>query len=844
MADGNKPAWAGRTVALPDHSAPSGRGFQSGNRYFLPLTSAEVVAIDLGEGKLVGSWKSRKGNVPGNLVCHKGKIISQGAGGVCAYFQLDTVAAEVRRRLAANPSDPEALSLEGEILLSAEKRPEAIASFRRAYHLAPDPRTRELLRDSLLEGLRNNFAAYRGQSAEVEGLLDDAPGRAAFLRAMAAGLRQAGDWAEAFESYQKLADLEPDRRPLDPVDGSLCVRRDRWIQGQLAELRKRAGPAAAAAIDKSLAARLRSAVAAPSLEPLQEFLNYFGNQPAAAAASAELIRRLRGAGRLLEAELAAVSAGGPPAEEARGLQPVGLADHDAEWPAGKIEVSTARTTRLGGLNQALLPVEWQGPHPRFAGLALYFDYSRVAIIACDGYGRERWPVSLIENGQRPDFAYNPNQSHARAFGHLLLVSLGWRIIAIDALGMGPKGVPRLLWIQDLTASARDAANLRRMAVPPLGMFPVQLQQQFVQFPTPSNLSGSLGGRQICFQRLRELVAVDPCSGETLWVRQGFPPGCELFGDDRYLFVLTPDREEATLLSAFDGELLGTRKIPRLSGTQNLPNGETKTTYAPLEASSLGTFGRNVLLWWPEGDKRVLTLVDPLEGRDIWAGWKFSASAHASVAGEEAVGVMEPSGHFVLVSLPDGRIIADVKLEAEPTLQEISVFRSAGRYFLLTRGGPGAGPTPPLQPMPNGVFRAFSPIHRGRLYAFNQQGKLLWPAPTVIRNQLLLSNQPAELPLLIFGCQLYEPAPNGQGRWKPTLLCVDKRSGQTVYQGQFNTPIGIFGVRCDSEKKAIDLIVQNDTVTLKFTDEPTPPPSAGGRTAQPSPADKPLPPAGT
>ena len=42
MADG-RPAWDGRTVELPEGSTPSGRGFLTGDRYFLPLSSAEVV---------------------------------------------------------------------------------------------------------------------------------------------------------------------------------------------------------------------------------------------------------------------------------------------------------------------------------------------------------------------------------------------------------------------------------------------------------------------------------------------------------------------------------------------------------------------------------------------------------------------------------------------------------------------------------------------------------------------------------------------------------------------------------------------------------------------------------
>ena len=71
------------------------------------------------------------------------------------------------------------------------------------------------------------------------------------------------------------------------------MRRDRWFQGRLALLRDAAKEQAAAKIDAAVAERLRSAVAAGSIEALQHFLNYFGNRPAAAPARAELVRRLR-----------------------------------------------------------------------------------------------------------------------------------------------------------------------------------------------------------------------------------------------------------------------------------------------------------------------------------------------------------------------------------------------------------------------------------------------------------------------------------------------------------------------------------------------------------------------
>jgi len=187
---------------------PSGRGFMSGDRYFLPLDSAEVATIDLAEGKIIHLSKSRKGFVPGNLICYKGRVISQGYEGVDVFYQLDTATVEIQRRLAANPADADALCLQGEILLDAGKRPEAIDYFRRAYATDADPHSRELLRDALLEGLQQEFAAYRSQTAEIEQLLDDPSQQANYLRLMAAGLRQSGDLAAAFEACQKLIDLE------------------------------------------------------------------------------------------------------------------------------------------------------------------------------------------------------------------------------------------------------------------------------------------------------------------------------------------------------------------------------------------------------------------------------------------------------------------------------------------------------------------------------------------------------------------------------------------------------------------------------------------------------------
>ena len=817
--DDGKPAWHGHAVSLPKGSTPSGRGFLSGDRYFLPLSNAEVVAVNLAKGEIDSVSKSHSGTVPGNLVCHKGIIISQGIRGLDAFFQLDLASAEVEQRLKANPDDTWALSLRGEIELNGDQRSQAIASFRRAYELDPDPRTRKLLRDTLLEGLRSEFAAYRGREAEIERLLDGPKEQARFLRLMAAGLRGDKQWADAFEYYMKLVDLEPKQQPLDQIEKTLVVRRDRWVQGQLTELRKEAKDKTAAQIDQFVSARLKTALASDSTDRLRRFLDNFGGLPAAAGTRDELVLRLKSKGELLEAELLSPPVD-PAADSAAGKKEV-------EWPQGNVEVSTKRTKNFSGFGNRYFTVDLQGnPGPYFRDLAIKYDYSRREIVAFDDKGEEKWKVSLSKEGEQQNFQINFSTMHARAVGHLLLVAMGWNIFAIDTTGQKSDDPARLLWTQDLTNPSLATADMPGLGQIPmqLAALPPQLRIRFINFQNQSNMLGPANNNYICIQRFQNLAAVDPRNGHTLWVRENMPSLCDVFGDREQMFLLSTDKEEAELVRASDGALLGTRKIPRQAVQRRLPTGKLQKMYMPLRGMYLAEIGRKLLYWWPAGSQREMTLFDPLEGRDEWPRRKFPSNSLTAVLDDEAVGVLERNGRFVLISIADGRTLAEVKLEAEPSLMNFSLFKSGKEYFLLTNARLHSGHMPPIQPMPNQQNRSVSAINRGRLYAFDSQGKLLWPAPVKVEKQILLADQPSALPVVVFGCQEYHQKPNGQGKWKPRLLCIDKRSGRVVYQGEFNDYFGFFDLSCDIAKKTVTLTTQKDTVTLTYTDKAIPPPA--------------------
>ncbi len=639
--DNGKKAWGGRTVNLPSGASVCGHGCYAGNQYLVPLGEpgtpgrGEVVSVDLESGKVLATVKSRPGTmsgsvypwsrsaVPGNLICYRGRVISQGLEGLELYYQADAAREEVTRRLAANPDDVEGLTLRGEMLLDAGKSAEAVADFRRAYNLDKKSeshgRTRELLRDALLAGLQDDFVAHRSMADEVEPLLDDAGQRAIYLRAMATGFHRTGDWQQAIDYYLKLVNLEEAKPALEKVDRSYLVRRDRWVQARLGLLRSEGGAAAAAQIDRLLGPRLEEAKLDTSFDGLHRFLGFFGNQPQAAAARAELLSRLTQAKRILEAELlmattVPVSTGDVAAD--RKAQAGLLADmallnfradrasdaaacfrqlheefgdvpchegktsdqwlasfsegdahgrealrqeldrKDPAWPVGEVEASKPGGGQNPLMNGPRSDMLFGGPSgPFFTDSSVGFEANRQEVSLRDGLGRPQKKIQLIANGRVFGVFFNQYSTLARCCGHLLLMSVGTNICALDpwrASGSDPSGKQGspILWRHDLSDTANE--NGGNMIVFNNGGNP----------DFRANPFGPVNARYVCYQRKRSIVAVDPVSGDQLWVRQDIPFGSDIFGDEQYVFVLSPGSNEASVYRAIDGELLGTRKVPR------------------------------------------------------------------------------------------------------------------------------------------------------------------------------------------------------------------------------------------------------------------------------------------
>jgi hypothetical protein len=161
-------AW---TRALPERAFPSGRGVFTGERYFLPITTAAILEIDLATGAEAGEHKSPRELSAGNLIWHKGLFVSQGPTALEVFDEHDALVAEVRRRLEQDPHDAACLLRRGDLELAAGRVAEAIAAFRTAHEAARSPRAKSKLVSALLEGVRLQLPERDGYSSELDELI-------------------------------------------------------------------------------------------------------------------------------------------------------------------------------------------------------------------------------------------------------------------------------------------------------------------------------------------------------------------------------------------------------------------------------------------------------------------------------------------------------------------------------------------------------------------------------------------------------------------------------------------------------------------------------------------------
>jgi outer membrane protein assembly factor BamB len=296
----------GETVWTVDTGVPSGQGIASDNIYYLPLREAgqqkepEICAIDVDAGRIIAHTKSRKREVPGNLLFYEGDVLSQTPTEVAAFPQLKVKLAQIDELITKNPEDPVGLTERGELRLDEGNLEGAIADLTKAMKHNPDQVTlakaRAKLYDTLTEYFQLDFNQAEPYLATYEGLCKvDGAGaaseqekadrqaeerrrRANFLCLVAKGKESQRKLVEAFEKYQEFVAVAGNQELISVVDErSVQAAPDVWSQGRIAAMVASATPAERKPLEERIARQWQELKTKNDMEALRRFVAVFGS---------------------------------------------------------------------------------------------------------------------------------------------------------------------------------------------------------------------------------------------------------------------------------------------------------------------------------------------------------------------------------------------------------------------------------------------------------------------------------------------------------------------------------------------------------------------------------------
>jgi len=849
------PTWKNPTdLARVDAEMPSGRGFRSGDYYFLPTTTSSLLKISLADGQIVS--RTATPAPLGNLICYKNEVVTHSAGSVEAYYQTSALRSRVAARLEQNADDSWALARQGELLLHDGKSEEALRVLRRAHELDPnDDAVRSLLVSTFLAAIKLDFAAHRELSEQVQPLIDLPSQLAEFWRLTAEGYHASGELSRAVDAYLALADLgskssngqEMSEPLLIEQDSTWSVRSDRWIQARLAELFESDDEA----VRNKLASYITQRAASSedrSLAELQHDLDHFGFHDACAPLRLVFADRLIEAKRFVEAEMllaplrdqgdrtlaGAATArmallyahAGESASAAQLYEELGrefsstvcigektgadllsqaradpaLRDNfglQRPWPWGASEVEEKPGQSSSEVLSRLmtLPV-YTDQGVSTGGVTFGFDTRFNAVVARDHSGKKMMEISI-------DRVRQNGLDQAHLLGKLGVVYFGADLAEVDMLADTLKRNEPVRWRLAVTSRTSDLERARPFQ-PPFDPLPRPLQTNLDDTGHAVSSLGPVTRQGVVYQRNRTLNCVDPLTGRLAWSQSGIEQGATISGDANVVVVIPPTESVATIYRMADGKDLGKRDLP-------------------AEASRWTTAERFVLAWDTHDGRYRLYLRDIWEQRDVWSE-DVSDGAKATLMEDGMLALLDTNGRFVMHSLTSDHVLVRTRLERDDHLHSLRVVPSGDDYILFANTE-----TSQSQSVSTTVRHAHpfnSPVASSRMYMIDRQtGRLRWQVPAFIDEHGFVLQQPSNSPALWF----VRNVSNSQNVLAPdnvkqaSVLCIDRRDGRVLYSKEdISTQVNEFNVVSNESGTKSTISLPGQSITITFTDAPTPP----------------------
>jgi outer membrane protein assembly factor BamB/tetratricopeptide (TPR) repeat protein len=758
-------AWPAGEIVWPDAAMPSGSGYLSDDRYCVPLTSGEVVVIDLKSGQWVARSHSRKHVIPGNLVAMQGTVWSLGLDGLRRFASTETRSEELAARLASQPDDAVRLTDWAESLLNGGRVAEALVALRQAVDTDQKDRAEQLLARAVRDGVPFDRADRSRLVDELDlsnGTLEQ---RVSLHAETALGFERQGDIGDALQSLMKIVDLPITQKNLSgektlirEESVSRSVRIDRWFQSKSRDWY--------AAVDGQVRKDIDQRVADFVRTNLRHSMTWFGQHSTAEATRLRLAEQLRkddsdGDNQLLwelllRQTIAANSRASADAaleQLEQGLSTIAprRAAHiqrhargdgmiarvsGSPWPDGTVQYSAEkRDPKSPYVQRVQFPVE------RYDGrldepLWLQLNVSQRKWSVLDASGRTRYTLQPVKNEKPTSYSYSTNVTQARLIGPVLVVWSGMQVAAYRL----QKDEGKYLWSRQLYDPQNQPWVMR--------FVPRRVRRAGRRAAVVFGNTGPSAWRAVVanpgyvvLQHDQQLLALELNTGEVLWKHDGIPYDCDITGDEDIVAVIPPDLDEAITFSALDGRELTRRP---------LTDGDDWVVLR----------GRLLVTWRARQQQAVMRCVDLQSGEEKWSR-PFAVGTHYHSYRPDQISVLEPNGRFSVLDVASGQARTSAQLGPVKDLQGLTVFESRGLYIVCART--------PDAPAANGVIIRVNMSGNypgrlrvgGKLFAVNtRDGSVDWTAE--LPSQAVAPPVLSDVPLMAsyYTLQKQKKQPNG------------------------------------------------------------------------------------
>ncbi len=691
---------------------PTGRGVVTGQHYLLPVSSNEILAIDMKTGRTVSRTDLPPTLHAGSLAASHGQLLMQTTSELIGLKSLSEVQTELARDLTDPTTQARALAEQGQLLLFQGKETEAVELLQKSLAMEDSPETRKLLVWCRLERLKVDYEGSRIHVEELKKSITDPEQKRLLNQILAEAMERSGESLSAFREYLELVPTVGRNDSLQNAASDHQIRSDRWLRGRLtriyslaSEVQQEAMQAAIQNTAESLAAPQQQMFArvlgidlAPELY-LQLALN---NQPDPFIAQrvlwtlsesphlqwrgpavARLIRNLLAQSRMsglqpllsqLQRELAKVEC----EPGVTGEQVFDRLQKDKKSGAMLAQLTPSSESPMISVNTILDSMQPREPiltlgarrGPFASGIFTIEFNPTQAIQWSDSNGRSRPIINLatLANPNVRPIRYIQTDPQLALFvyrDHFALMS--------PSEASGNQYSPRL------QGSLTEPSLMReRMIRKP----EVKPGVRDTIYPDTNNVYqgnvGPLTFDTLCYLSGGNLIAIHPAEkeGKPVWKRTAVPSGSEICADSQYVVLIPPLLNKLVVLRTADGSHVAERDLPR-GLVERLRADWGRLFLVRRDVPAEGTAPAQ-MTW---------AMYDPAFDRDAWSVTVPAGTLWAPVDGED-IALLEPGGTLHLIDDQTGIPLWKTTLPSPPQPAEYFTVQVDGeRVYVHTTHKP-------------------------------------------------------------------------------------------------------------------------------------------------------------